>query len=155
MDPQRVCEALAPWVSPHPGAPVPYVGRLWVGGFELRPQIRGRNSFIPFARAVVQPELEGSHVSVTMQMGAFTRVFMAVWLTMAFGFMAIATTMAIVTAAHGEYGGVVVFGGLFLFASSFPVFGVWLSRYGFRKEADPLERFLRETLYARPVPPYR
>jgi hypothetical protein len=155
MDARRVYDALAPFVAWDRRAPAPYLGRVWAGGFELRPNIRGRNSFIPFARGTVQPAAEGSRVVVTMRMGPITTVFMTIWLGMAFMFMALTVVMAAVTALHGESGGIGVFGALFLFASMFPVFGIGLSRYGFNKEAVPLERFLLDALQARPTPPYR
>ena len=156
LDPQQIHRTLAPHVGIAP-TPTPYLGMVSVGGFEIRPNIRHRNAFIPFASGTVAPSASGagSHVAVTMRMGPFARAFLGLWFSMAAGFMLLVATMAIITGLRGEGGGVVVFGGLFLFMCMFPVFGVLLSRYGFRREADPLERFLREALHAASAPPYR
>ena len=155
MDAPRVCASLVPHVGSDPRAPSPYVGRVWIGGFELRPHIRHLNTFVPFATAVVQPAAGGSRVIVTMRMGPIARVFMSLWLGMACGFVLLTITIAVSMAMRGELDGAATFAALFVFTGAFPIFGLRLARRGFRKEADPLERFLREVLDARPSPPYR
>jgi len=159
LEPLKIYEALAPYVGPPPPfgmrADKPYAGSVGLASFELRPNITYRNSFLPFASGRVWPVGGGSRVVVTMRMGIFSRVFMSIWLAMAAGFMLLAAGMAALTGLHGERGGIVVFGGLFLFMCIFPVFGQVLARTGFRREADPLEKFLRDVLRAPPSPPYR
>lgn len=159
LEPLKIYEALAPYVGPAPmlgaRAHTPYAGSVSLASFELRPNITYRNTFLPFATGRVWPVGGGSRVVVTMRMGIFARVFMSVWLAMASGFMLLTAGMAVITGLHGEGGGIVVFGGLFLFICIFPVFGLLLARSGFRREADPLEKFLRELLRAPPAPPYR
>ena len=156
LDPQRVQDALAPYVGPpSPLTRAPYLGLVTVAGFELRPQIKGRNTFVPFVSGQVLPTAQGSRVVVTMKMGTIARVFMSVWLSMAAAFLLLTSGMAITMGIRGESGGVVVFSGLFLFCSGFPIGGILMARSGFRREADPLERFLREVFRAPPAPPYR
>lgn len=159
LEPLQIYEALAPYVGPAPSlgtrAFKPYAGAVSLGAFELRPNITYRNSFLPFVTGRVWPIGAGSRVILTMRMGLFVRVFMTFWLAGAAGFMLLASGMAVMTGLHGERGGVIVFGGLFLFSCIFPIGGVLLARHGFRREADPLEEFLREVLRGGPSPPYR
>lgn len=159
MEPLQIYEALAPYVGPPPAfgarAHKPYAGTVGLAGFELRPNLTYANSFVPTAAGRVTPVAVGSRVVVKLRISLFARVFMSIWLSIAAGFMLIASGMALVTGLHGESGGVVIFGGLFLFMCIFPVGGLLLARAGFRREADPLEKFLREVLRAPPSPPYR
>ena len=160
LEPLQIYEALAPHVGPAPPlgtkAYKPYAGSVNLAAFELRPNITYRNSFLPLAVGRVWPIAGGSRVVLTMRMGLASRVFMLLWLTLACSFMLLTLGMVIVTGVlHGERGGVVVFGGLTLFIGIFPVAGTYLARKWFRREADPLERFLRDVLRAPPAPPHR
>ena len=159
LEPLQIYEALAPHVGPAPAlgarAYKPYAGSVSLASFELRPNIAYRNTFLPFAAGRVWPIAGGSRVVVTMRMGPVARVFMAIWLAVAAGFMLIPSGMAVTMAVRGERDGAIVFGGLFLFMCIFPIFGTLTARRGFRREADPLEKFLREVLRAPPTPPYR
>jgi hypothetical protein len=160
LEPQQIYQALAPHVGPAPPlgtrAYKPYAGSVNLASFDLRPNITYRNSFLPFAVGRVWPVASGSRVVVTMRMGTVTRVFMTLWLLMASGFIVLTSGMAIITGVlHGERGGLVVFGGLTLFLLMFPLAGLAMARKGFRREAEPLEKFLRDVLRAPPAPPYR
>lgn len=156
LDAQRAREALAPYVAPVGSfTQAPWVGDSSAVGFDFRPNLKTANTFRPWVSVMILPGAPGARVFVVMRMSVFARVFMSIWLSMAGLFLAITAGMAIATAAHGETGGVVVFGGLSLFVLVFPILGVAFARYGFKKEADPTERTLREVLGGGAPPPYR
>lgn len=150
LAPTDVHDRLALHVGPRPlqaKPDRPYWGTVLLASFELTPNITYKNGFVPCAKGRVAPNGSGSHVSVHMQMHSFTRVIVTGWLGLA-SLLWVAVIAAVVrdgvlhqfTWPHLIP---IVFFGLF------PLFGVLAPRLGFRKEARPLEEFLRRTLDAR------
>lgn len=124
----------------------PYRGTVALASFELTPIIDHRNSFVPCARGRVVPNGSGSHVMVHMQMLPMTRILVILWLAVA------SLLFVSVVAADVRDGVLHRFTWMHLIpvvlVGSFPLFGVLAPRFGFRKEARPLEEFLRRTLDA-------
>ena len=115
-----------------------------LASFELSPVIQYKNGFVPRAEGRVVPHGEGSTVIVRMRMLPFARFFMTVWLIGAIGMLLAVAAGALTDAAKNGFAATHAV--LVVFIAIFPTVGLVLPRYGFGKEARPLEEFLRATL---------
>ena len=80
------------WWSGDPVS-VPFVGSVQDESFELRRDIRYRNSFLPMIRGHITPNGVGTRVCVTMFIHPLVALFMIFWLGMV-GFGAVSTRSA-------------------------------------------------------------
>jgi hypothetical protein len=74
----------------------PFAGTVGPESFELRPVLGYRNSFVPYVEGSYGSGLDGTRIDVRMRLLRPVAVFMAVWLSFAAMFVAIAA----IAAAH-------------------------------------------------------
>ena len=142
LEPGAVLDGFALRVRPRqsstvasPPGPEEYEGELTADGFRLNRIIRGRNSFMPYARGRITPTAGGSRVAVTLAMHPAAIAFLATWCVV-FG----AISLSIVTEWQSGTGR----------PPLYPLAGIPLA-YGiatvaFSFEADRVERFIRDVL---------
>lgn len=86
-------------------ASVPFIGSVQDESFELRRDIRYRNSFLPMIRGRITPNGVGTRVCVTMLIHPLVAIFMIFWLGMvAFGAISMRSASSIIP------GGMFIFG---------------------------------------------
>lgn len=72
----------------------PFSGTVGPDSFELRPVLGYRNSFVPFVEGSYGSGFDGTRIDVRMRLLRPVAVFMALWLTLAAMFVAIAAISA-------------------------------------------------------------
>jgi hypothetical protein len=114
---------------------VPFIGHVDSESFQIRRDIRYRNSFLPIILGRVEATPAGSHVRVTMRIHIFVAMFMSIWFS-GVGFAIWATTIG--GKSHGTFS----FGGpLGMFA-----FGIALVSFCFFPEAMKAKKIIETTL---------
>ena len=142
IEPRAVLDGVAQRIHPRrtdwkPSAPRldGYEGELTSDGFRLNRVIRGRNSFLPFARGRVTGTARGSSVVVTLTLHPATIAFLVAW-CLVFG----AISFSILTAWQS---GIAT-------PPPFPLAGIpfayVLTTLAFGFEAVRVERFIRDVL---------
>ena len=91
MKPTELLDRLSQWVEPRQfwtrslfkrQRSKPFEGEVTQTGFEIRPIIRYRNSFIPMIIGTVTSSEEGSSIQLEMKLHPFVKSFMSMWLAM-------------------------------------------------------------------------
>lgn len=113
----------------------PFVGEVSTDSFQIRRDIRYRNSFLPLLKGRLTSVPGGTRVNVVMHIHPLVALFMLFWFS-GVGAGAIAITF-------GQHSGE---GAMALIPFGMLVFGVALVCGGFYPEANKAERLLRESL---------
>src|SRR5262249_22018910 len=118
----------------------PFAGKVGPDSFELRPLLGYRNSFVPFVEGSYQTGVEGTRIAVPRRLLRPVAAFMALWLSLAAMFVAIAA----ISAAHDPLRLGFVGLALAFFGVGYACMSVlfWLEA---RRTRTRLERLFRET----------
>ena len=122
----------------------PYVGTVALASFDLTPSVDAQNRFRPHAEGRVVPNGDGSLVSVKMRMLPLSRALVMAWLVVAS--LAWVSVIAAVVRDGILRGFAWPQAIPVVFVAVFPLLGVVVPRSRFRREARPLEEFLRKAL---------
>lgn len=121
-----------------------FMGEVKENRFDIVRDIPGRNSFLPNVRGIIESNIIGSRISVSMKMHASTTGFMFVWLSL--------TVLGLLDAGRVYYdalkAGKHMDAHFHVIIGSLAVFGFLLMHFGFRPEARKAENFLKDTLKA-------
>jgi hypothetical protein len=110
----------------------PFIGTVDKSQFQLRRDIRYKNSFLPQIRGSITSALPGSKVIVRMRIHPFVAVFMCIWL-----FIAASSFVAGFSSKHIE---------IILIPACMCVFGIGLVCGGFYPEAIKARRLLEQAI---------
>ncbi|CAN5222578.1 hypothetical protein BH09MYX1_BH09MYX1_50960 [soil metagenome] len=149
LAPTEVHDRLAQHVGPKPppGSTLtldrPYFGALGLASFELTP-FASRNRFLPRAEGRVVPNGAGSLVSIRMRMLPFTLLVVVAWI--ALGALSFVAALVAVIRDGVARGFAWVHALPLVLVAVFPIASLVVPRLRFRREAQPLEEFLRRTL---------
>lgn len=58
----------------------PYIGKIYDNSFKIQKAIKYRNSFLPIIKGVIKDDINGCKINVKMNLDAFVKAFMIVWL---------------------------------------------------------------------------
>ena len=111
---------------------IPFIGVVEGNSFQLRRDIRYRNSFLPQVKGRVEATAGGTMVFVTMHLHPAVGVFMVLWL----GGVGVAA-FDLLASAHGSAVPALIPLGMF-------VFGIALTAVGFYPEAFKARRLLEQ-----------
>ena len=61
------------------GSTKPYEGQISGQTFDIKRIIRGRNSFLPIIKGIIQRDLNGTTITVKMRLHIFVMFFLCIW----------------------------------------------------------------------------
>lgn len=122
----------------------PYIGKIYNNTFEIKRAINYRNSFLPKINGEIQNDINGSKISVKMNLVEFVKIFMIIWLGgVLIGCLATSYSIIFKNGLNSE-------GGLFMFIPFFMlIVGIVMVSFGFKAESKISIKDLEEILKAK------
>ncbi|WP_445455086.1 hypothetical protein [Flavobacterium sp. HNIBRBA15423] len=122
----------------------PYIGKIYNDSFEIKRAINYRNSFLPQIKGEIKDDLNGSKITVKMNLIEIVKVFMIIWLSgVLVGCLVISYNLIFKNDLNSE-------GTYFMFTPFFMLlFGVVLVSLGFKVESKKSKKDLEKILKAK------
>lgn len=122
----------------------PYIGKIYNNSFEIKRAINYRNSFLPKINGEIKNDINGSKISIKMNLVEIVKVFMIIWLGgVLIGCLATTYNIIFNNGLNSE-------GGFFMLIPYFMlIVGIVVVSFGFKTESKKSIRDLEEILKAK------